>query len=227
VLDTIIIIVISYENTMIITVGNSKGGVGKTTLALNIAIARALAGHDVWFIDGDRQGTGQIALTIRAENGVSPSIAVAQYSDGATLRQQVKQTAGKFDDVVIDVGGRDSTALRSALTLTDALIVPFAPRSFDVWSFSDMAHLIEEARSLRGDFPVHAVLNNADVSGTDNEEAIEAIADYPQLRYLDAPIRRRKSIATSAGKGLSVLEYTPKDTKACEEMQKLIDIVFI
>jgi chromosome partitioning protein len=211
---------------MILTVGNTKGGVGKTTLALNIAIARALAGRDVWFIDGDRQGTGQIALTIRAENGVMPLIACAQYSDGTTLRQQVKQTGGKFDDVIIDVGGRDSTALRSALTFTDALVIPFAPRSFDVWSFSDMSHLIEEAKSMRGEFPVYAVLNNADISGTDNEEAVEAITDYPALKYLDAPIKRRKSIATSAGKGLSVLEYTPKDAKASEEIQRLVDIIF-
>lgn len=41
---------------MIITVGNTKGGVGKITLAVNLAIARALAGRDVWLIDGDRQG---------------------------------------------------------------------------------------------------------------------------------------------------------------------------
>jgi chromosome partitioning protein len=212
---------------MILTVGNTKGGVGKTTLALNIAIARALAGRDVWFVDGDRQGTGQIALTIRAENNISPFIACAQYADGATLRQQVKQTGGKFQDIVIDVGGRDSTALRASLMITDALIIPFAPRSLDVWALSDMSHLIEEARAVRGDFPVYAVLNNADISGTDNEEAIEAIADYPQLQYLDAPIKRRKSIATSAGKGLSVLEFSPKDAKANEEIQKLIDTIFI
>ena len=212
---------------MILTVGNTKGGVGKTTLALNIAIARALAGRDVWFVDGDRQGTGQIALTIRAENGIAPVIACAQYADGATLRQQVKQTAGKFDDVIIDVGGRDSTALRASLSLTDALIVPFAPRSLDVWALSDMSHLIEEARGIRGDFPVYAVLNNADTSGQDNTEAVEAIADYPVLKYLDAPIRRRKAIATSAGKGMSVLEFTPKDAKACEELDALVHTIFI
>lgn len=217
----------TYENTMIVTVGNTKGGVGKTTLALNLAIGRALAGRDVWFIDGDRQGTGQIALTIRAENGITPALAVAQYSDGATLRQQVKQTAGKFDDVVIDVGGRDSTALRSALAITDVLIVPFAPRSMDVWALADISHLLEEARAVRGDFPAFAVLNNADASGSDNTEAIEALADYPALKYIDSPIRRRKSIATSAGKGLSVLEFTPKDAKASEEMQTLINMIFI
>jgi chromosome partitioning protein len=212
---------------MIITIGNTKGGVGKTTLALNVAIARAIAGRDVWFIDGDRQGTGQIALTIRAENEVHPFIACAQYSDGATMRQQVKQTGGKFDDVVIDVGGRDSTALRAALMFTDILIVPFAPRSFDVWSFSDMSHLIEEAKAMRGDFPVYAVLNNADTSGTDNAEAIDALKDYPQFQYVDAPIKRRKSISTAAGRGLSVLELSPKDGKAIEEMQKFIDIVLV
>jgi chromosome partitioning protein len=212
---------------MILTVGNTKGGVGKTTLALNIAIARALAGRDVWFIDGDRQGTGQIALTIRAENGTKPFIACAQYADGATLRQQVKQTGGKFQDIVIDAGGRDSTALRAALSITDALIVPFAPRSFDVWALSDMSHLIEESKSIRGDFPVYAVLNNADAAGSDNAEAIETISDYPQMKYLDAPIKRRKSIASSAGKGMSVLEFTPKDGKANEEIQNLVNMIFM
>lgn len=211
---------------MILTVGNTKGGVGKTTLALNIAIARALDGRDVWFIDGDRQATGQTALTIRADLGQVPAIAVAQYVDGATLRQQVKQMGGKFEDIVIDVGGRDSTALRSALTLTDALIVPFAPRSFDVWSFSDMSHLVEEARGIRGDFAVYAVLNNADTAGSDNAEAIEAIKDYPELTYLNSPIKRRKSIASAAGKGMSVLEFTPRDVKACEEMNALVDAIY-
>ena len=50
---------------MIITVGNTKGGVGKTTLAVQIAIARALAGRDVWLIDGDRQGTAAAAIAAR------------------------------------------------------------------------------------------------------------------------------------------------------------------
>ena len=114
---------------MIITIGNTKGGVGKTTLAVNLAIARALAGRDVWLIDGDRQGTAQTAISIRAAAGHAPGIACATYPDGPTLRAQVQQQAAKFDDVVIDAGGRDSTALRAALVLSDVLLVPFQPRS--------------------------------------------------------------------------------------------------
>jgi chromosome partitioning protein len=213
---------------MIVTVGNTKGGVGKTTLAVNLAIARALAGRDVWLIDGDRQGTAQTAISIRSENGQAPGISCATYPDGATLRAQVQQQASKFDDIIIDAGGRDSTALRAALVLSDILLVPFQPRSYDVWALKDIAALVDEARSVRDGLKAYAVLNCADPgeASTDNLEAAQAVAEVSQFQYLDAPIRRRKAYANAAGAGLSVLEATPKDKKACDELNHLILSVF-
>jgi len=213
---------------MIYTVGNTKGGVGKTTLAVNLAIARALAGRDVWLIDGDRQGTAQMAISIRADTGHTPNIACASYPDGVTLRTQVKHQASKFEDIIIDAGGRDSSALRAALVLSDVLIVPFQPRSYDVWALNDMAALIDEARSVRDGLRAFAVLNCADSgdSSIDNKEAAEAVADYPQFEYLAAPIRRRKSFANAAGQGLSVLELKPTDKKAVHELNTLINLLF-
>lgn len=209
---------------MIVTVGNTKGGVGKTTLAVNLAIARALAGRDVWLIDGDRQGTAQMAISIRADAGHQPGIACATYPDGPTLRAQVQQQAGKFDDIIIDAGGRDSTALRAALVLSDVLIVPFQPRSYDVWALNDIAALVDEARSVRDNLRAVAVLNCADPGehSTDNAEAAAAVADVPQFEYLATPIRRRKSFANAAGAGLSVLELKPADKKASSELNALI-----
>jgi chromosome partitioning protein len=211
---------------MIVTVGNTKGGVGKTTLALNIAIARALQGRDIWLIDGDRQGTAQTAITIRAEARRLPAIACAQYPDGSALRNQVLQTGKKFDDVIIDAGGRDSTALRAAMALSDTLVVPFAPRSLDVWALADISTLIAEIRSIRPELRALAVLNNADSGGHDNEEAAAAVADFPELEYIATPIRRRKQIANAAGQGMSALEYSPKDAKAIDEMNALVSAVF-
>jgi chromosome partitioning protein len=51
----------------------------------------------------------------------------------------VQQQRNKWQDIIIDAGGRDSTALRAALILSDVLLVPFAPRSYDVWALDDMA----------------------------------------------------------------------------------------
>lgn len=211
---------------MIVTVGNTKGGVGKTTLALNLAIARAMQGRDVMLIDGDRQGTAQTALTIRADAGRLPAIACAQYAEGPTLRAQVVQMKDRFSDIIIDAGGRDSTALRAALILSDVLVIPFAPRSLDVWALTDICSLIDEARSVRDGLKCFAVLNGADPAGHDNEDAIEAVADFPQLTYMPTPIRRRKPVANAAGQGLSVLELTPKDAKSVEEMTAFVNAVF-
>jgi chromosome partitioning protein len=213
---------------MIVTVGNTKGGVGKTTIAVNLAIACTLAGRDMWLIDGDRQGTAQTAISIRAEAGHAPGIACATYPDGPTLRAQVQQQAAKFDAVVIDAGGRDSTALRAALILSDVLLVPFQPRSYDVWALNDIAALIDEARSMRDGLRCVAVLNCADPGGhsTDNTEAAAAVAEMPQFEYLPTPLRRRKAFANAAGAGQCVLEIKPQDAKASAELKLLISALF-
>lgn len=213
---------------MILTVGNTKGGVGKTTLAVQLSIARAMTGREVWLIDGDRQGTAASAIALRSEAARQPGIACAQYSDGQALRGQVMLQKAKWDDIVIDAGGRDSTALRAALILSDVLLVPFAPRSYDVWALEDMAALVDDARSVRDGLRAYAVLNLADPgqNTTDNTEAAAAVADVPQFEYLPTIIRRRKAFSNAAGQGLCVLELSPKDAKACSELSALLDTVF-
>jgi chromosome partitioning protein len=206
---------------VIITVGNTKGGVGKTTLAVQLAIARALAGRDVWLIDGDRQGTAAAAIAARAESGRQPGIACAQYADGPTLRGQVQQQRDKWQDIIIDAGGRDSTALRAALILSDVLLVPFAPRSYDVWA-------LDEARSVRDGLRAFAVMNQADPGehSADNADAAAAVAEVPQFEYLATPIRRRKAFSNAGGAGLAVSELAPRDPKAIAEIDSLVSSLF-
>ena len=207
---------------MILTVGNTKGGVGKTTLSVGIAITLARRGFDVWLVDADRQGTAQTAISIRAEASVQPGIACP------ALRGQVQQQAKKYDHVIIDAGGRDSTALRAALVLSDTLLVPFQPRSYDVWALDDIGALVDEARSVRDGLKAMAVLNCADASekSTDNAEAAEAVADVPQFEYLATPVRRRKAFSNASGSGLSVQELKPSDKKAVTELEALVDALF-
>src|SRR3712207_2210295 len=212
---------------MIVTVGNTKGGVGKTTLAFQLALARARSGRDVLLVDGDRQGSCQTAVGIRTEADRSPGISCSQYADGSVLRAQVQRQAGKYEDVVIDAGGRDTTALRAAMVLSDVLLVPFLPRSVDVWALRDIATLIDEARSLRESLRAFAVLNAADPgNSSDNTDALAALADFPQLTPLTVRIGRRKAFANAVGFGLSIAELTPRDLKACDELATLALMVF-
>lgn len=211
---------------MIITVGNTKGGVGKTTISLNLAIARARSGRDVWLIDADRQATASTALAIRAESGQQPTIASALYTEGSLLRSQVLHQKNKFQDIVIDAGGRDGSALRAALSISDLVLIPFQPRSIDIWALRDVADLVEEVRSIGHDLQAMGVLSMADSQGQDNKDAAAALEDYPAITYMDAPICRRKSVANAIGAGLGVAEYEPVDLKARAEFEMLYKYVF-
>src|SRR3546814_12358746 len=117
---------------MILAVGNTKGGVGKTTLAVNLAVARALAGRDLLLVDGDEQGTALTFTELRAERlGQAGYTALALT--GAPLRSQVRHLPAKYDVLIIDMGGRDNGSSRAAPTVAATLLVPVPTRSLHVW----------------------------------------------------------------------------------------------
>ena len=211
---------------MIVTIGTTKGGAGKSTLATNAAIGRTIAGRRVWLIDGDRQATSKLVMQARAQAGHLPLVPFDHLPEGADLHARVNAEARAVDDVVIDAGGRDSSALRAALLVSDVLLIPTAPRALDFWALDDMAPLIAEARKLNPALRVCVALNCADTTGGDNQAAAEAIAARTDMEYLPTPVTRRKSIAGASAQGLSVLELKPKDKKAIAEMQALIAGVF-
>ena len=212
---------------MILTVGNTKGGTGKTTVALQLALDWAIMGHDVLLVDGDRQGSASLAVAVRAESGRMPSLTSVAYPDGPALHSQVKRLAPKFDFVVIDAGGRDSGSLRAALTLSALLVVPFRPSGVDAWALADVAGLVDEARTVNRKLQAVALLNAADPGETaDNVAASAAVAAYPALALLDGVrLTRRKAFSTATSAGLSVGELTPRDAKACAELSALLKAV--
>ena len=115
---------------MILTVGNTKGGVGKTT-AINLAVLRAVAGREVLLVDGDEQGSASLFAQLRSDQ-VSGNAYTTVGLYGAAVRTQVRQLAPKYEDIIIDVGGRDTGSLHAALTVSNVLLVPIQPRTFDV-----------------------------------------------------------------------------------------------
>src|SRR5689334_15815895 len=118
---------------MILVLAQTKGGVGKSTLAVNFAVERSRAGRDVLLVDADEQATASDFTALRTQQRGSPGYTAVQLS-GAAVRTQALQMAPKFHDVVIDAGGRDTAGLRAALTVADIAVVPFQPRSFDIWT---------------------------------------------------------------------------------------------
>ena len=117
---------------MIVVVGGIKGGSGKTTVATNLAVIRAGEGRDVLLIDADDQETASDFTILRNERQEGCASYTSIKLTGAAVRTETLRLRSKYDDVIIDTGGRDTTSQRAALTVADILLVPFVPRSFDV-----------------------------------------------------------------------------------------------
>jgi chromosome partitioning protein len=212
---------------MIVTVGNTKGGVGKTTLAVHLVIARAADGRDVLLVDGDEQRTALTFTELRTERLGGPGY-TAVALDGPAIRTQVRQLAPKYDDVVIDVGGRNTGSLRAALTVSDVVLIPIQPRSFDLWAVDQMAELVSEARELNAALRAVLVINAADPQGSDNQETADALCDVPGLSVLPVTVGRRKAFPNASAAGLAVIEQgRDKDVKAIAECMALVQSLYV
>ena len=100
---------------MIIAFCGEKGGPGKTTVAINMATMRTKSSHDVLIIDTDEgQTSASEWCTQRDDSGVIPRIPSVQKF-GKSLKREALELSNKYEDIIIDAGGRDSPELRGSL----------------------------------------------------------------------------------------------------------------
>jgi len=210
---------------MIYVVGGIKGGSGKTTVATNLAVALVLADRDVLLVDADDQETATDFSAWRNDRTEGKAGYTSVQLTGQAARDELRRLAGKYQDVVIDTGGRDTTSQRAALTVADVYLVPFNPRSFDVWTLEKVSRLIQEIHTVNPALQAFAFLNRADPRGPDNDQAAEALSEAEALQYIDTPLGNRKAYANAAALGMGVLELQPEDKKASAEFQALYDFV--
>jgi chromosome partitioning protein len=207
---------------MIITVGGIKGGTGKSTISTNLAVWLSRQGHDVLLVDADEQESSSDFTAWRGETRSGELGYTLVQLTGALVRRQVELLKPKYTHIIIDTGGRDTSSQRAALFVSDRYLLPFAPRSYEIWTLSKVLALLSEVQDVRATpLQTFSFLNKADTRGVDNAEAMEVLRENEELNFVDFPIVNRKAFATAASKGLSVFEYSPVDEKAVAELDVL------
>ena len=211
---------------MILLVGAEKGGTGKTTLAVSLAVLRAGQDRDVLLLDADPQRSMSFWASIRDQESHDRPLTCLQKT--GDLRSTVQSLAAKFDDLIIDTGGRDSEELRSALLVADCLLIPVKPSQYDLWSLAKMVNLIEDARTFNRLLKAVVVVNQANPHPmvTETSEAGQYLAGVKQITRLKTVIRDRIAFRKSTRQGLAVIETRPIDSKAADEIMSLHEEVF-
>jgi chromosome partitioning protein len=161
---------------------------------------------------------------IRSELAVRDKFTTVQLQ-AAAIRQQMKALRAKYREIIIDVGGRDTGSLRAALTVSDAILVPFQPRSVDLWAGLQIAALVAEARAVN-DLKAYAVINAAGAQGRDNDDAMAALGTIEGVEVLSAVIGGRKAFPNAFTAGLVVVEQHPQDAKAVAELLSIVNTLY-
>lgn len=212
---------------MIVLIGGEKGGPGKTTIATNLSAIRTQRASDLLLMDTDKQPTASYWCSLREDHQIEPRVASIQKFDKA-VRSETLELKTKYEDIIIDAGGRDSPELRSALLVAEKAVFPLRPSQFDLWTLGRMNTLVETAQEFNENLKAYVVINQASPNPAVKEvdEAKELIQEFSVLKLMKTTICERIAYRRAAIRGMAVTEYKPEDSKAVEEMINLYEEIF-
>ena len=196
---------------MIIGVLNQKGGVGKTTISVNLAASLARNGARVLLIDADPQGS---ALDWAAARDGDPLFSVVGFPR-PSIHKEIGQIGQGYDHIVIDGPPRVTDLARSAIMASDIVLIPVQPSPYDIWAADEVVKLIDEAKVYKENLKSVFVVNRKITNTAIGRDVGEALAAYPIL-VLTATVTQRVVFAEAAAQGKSVYEIDAGGSAARE-----------
>lgn len=197
---------------MIIAAVGQKGGVGKSTLTINLGCELMRRGHRVLLVDTDNQGTLRTWADVAEELG-NESPAVIVMGSAMWKPHELPHIAKSYDFVLIDTKGAAGKIQKAALMTCDLALLPLGSSALDLWGLTETLETLEEAQITRPVLEVRFIYSNWEAR-TRLARDIMAAVQGTDVEVLSPAVEHLVDFKDALAAGLGVTAYAPKGKAA-------------
>jgi chromosome partitioning protein len=188
--------------SLVISFLNQKGGVGKSTLSVNVAACFTMLGHKVLLIDADKQGTSSTWASLRPETAFQV-VSMAREN----MARDALKLAGEYDFTIIDGPPQAETISRSCIVASDLVVVPIEPGGASRWSSDLTVRQLKEAQELKPALKCGFIVSRK-IGGTVLGRDTRTMAADAGIPILETEIEQRIAYAEALTMGKTIFEWS-------------------
>jgi chromosome partitioning protein len=210
-----------HYTTMIIAILNEKGGVGKTTLATNLARAFQAEHSSVLLVDSDPQGSLRDWLAAAGETtDYPPMIAM----DKPAMIKDLKHVSSQYDVVIVDGCPKSIGMIAATVTVADVVLIPVQPSGFDLWAANSVVDLVKQRQEVTEGKPRAAFVVTRQITNTRLAAESRIALQELGVPILNAYTSQRIAYAQASSNGRTVIDTEPTGPAANEVRALVQDI---